>query len=133
MTTIDWLIIGFTILLAVWGYAQGLIVGALSLGGFAAGALLGARLAPLLLEDGSKSPYASLFGLIGGLVLGSMVALVLETVGSNIRRRLALTPLAGVDGVAGAIFIGALALGLAWLGGAAALQTPGATNLRREI
>ena len=133
MTTIDWLIIGFTILLAVWGYAQGLIVGALSLGGFAAGALLGARLAPLLLEDGSKSPYASLFGLIGGLVLGSVVALVLETVGSNIRRRLALTPLAGVDGVAGAIFIGALALGLAWLGGAAALQTPGATNLRREI
>ena len=133
MTTIDWLIIGFTILLAVWGYAQGLIVGALSLGGFAAGALLGARLAPLLLEEGSKSPYASLFGLIGGLVLGSVVALVLETVGSNIRRRLALTPLAAVDGVAGAVFIGALALGLAWLGGAAALQTPGATDLRREI
>lgn len=133
MTTIDWLIIGFTILLGIWGYAQGLIVGALSLGGFAVGALAGARLAPLLLEGGSKSPYASLFGLIGGLVLGSMVALVLETVGSNIRRRLALTPLAAVDGVAGAIFIGALALGLAWLGGAAALQTPGATDLRREI
>jgi S1-C subfamily serine protease len=133
LTTIDWLIIGFTILLAVWGYAQGLIVGAFSLGGFAAGALLGARLAPLLLEEGSKSPYAPLFGLIGGLMLGSVIALVLESVGSNIRRRLTLTPLAAVDGVLGAVFIGALALGLAWLGGAAALQTPGATDLRREI
>jgi S1-C subfamily serine protease len=133
VTTIDWLIIGFTILLAVWGYAQGLIVGALSLGGFAAGALLGARLAPLLLQEGSKSPYAPLFGLIGGLVLGSVVALVLESVGSNIRQRFALTPLAVVDGVAGAVLIGALALGLAWIGGAVALQTPGATDLRKDI
>jgi S1-C subfamily serine protease len=133
VTTIDWLIIGFTILLAFWGYAQGLIVGALSLGGFATGALLGSRLAPLLLAEGSKSPYAPLFGLIGGLVLGSVVALVLEAVGSNIRRRLVLTPLAVVDGVAGAVLIGALGLGLAWIGGAAALQTPGATDLRREI
>jgi S1-C subfamily serine protease len=133
VTTIDWLIIGFTILLAFWGYAQGLIVGALSLGGFAAGALIGSRLAPLLLEEGSKSPYAPLFGLIGGLVLGSVVALVLEAVGSNIRSRLVLTPLAVVDGVAGAVLIGALGLGLAWIGGAAALQTPGATDLRKEI
>jgi len=133
VTTIDWLIIGFTILLAVWGYAQGLIVGALSVGGFAAGALVGSRLAPLLLAEGSKSPYAPLFGLIGALVLGSVVALALEAVGSNIRRRLVLTPLAIVDGVAGAVLIGALGLGLAWIGGAAALQAPGATDLRKEI
>jgi S1-C subfamily serine protease len=133
VTTIDWLIIGFTILLAFWGYAQGLIVGALSLGGFAAGALIGSRLAPLLLEEGSKSPYAPLFGLIGGLILGSVVALALEAVGSNIRNRLVLTPLAVVDGVAGAVLIGALGLGLAWIGSAAALQTPGATDLRKEI
>jgi S1-C subfamily serine protease len=133
MTAIDWLIIGFTILLAFWGYAQGLIVGALSLGGFAAGALLGSRLAPLLLQEGSKSPYAPLFALIGGLVLGSVVALALEAVGSNIRNRLVLTPLAVVDGILGAVLIGALGLGLAWIGGAAALQTPGATDLRKEI
>jgi S1-C subfamily serine protease len=133
MTTIDWLIIGFTILLAFWGYAQGLIVGALSLGGFAAGALLGSRIAPLLLAEGSKSPYAPLFALIGGLVLGSVVALVLEAVGSNIRNRLVLTPLAVVDGVLGAVLIGALGLGLVWIGAAAALQTPGATDLRKEI
>jgi S1-C subfamily serine protease len=133
VTTIDWLIIAFTVLLAFWGYAQGLIVGALSLGGFAAGALVGSRLAPLLLAEGSKSPYAPLFGLIGGLVLGSAVAIALEAIGSNIRSRLTLTPLAVVDGIAGAVLIGALALGLAWIGAAAALQTPGATDLRRDI
>lgn len=133
MTTIDWLIIGFTILFSFWGYSQGLIVGALSLIGFAAGALAGSRLAPLLLAEGSKSPYAPLFGLVGALALGSIVALALEAVGSNIRSRLVLTPLAVVDGVAGAVLLGALALGLAWIGAAAALQAPGATDLRKDI
>ena len=34
VTTLDWIIVGLTALMAVWGYAQGLIVGALSLAGF---------------------------------------------------------------------------------------------------
>jgi S1-C subfamily serine protease len=122
-----------TIVAALWGYMQGLIVSALSLGGFAGGALAGSRLAPLLLEQGSRSPYAPVFGLVGALVVGSVVAIVLESVGSNIRRRLVLTPLAVVDGIAGAVLIGAVGLGLAWIGGAVALQTPGARNLRKDI
>ena len=32
MTAVDWIIVAFTLLMASWGYAQGLIVGALSLG-----------------------------------------------------------------------------------------------------
>jgi S1-C subfamily serine protease len=133
VTTIDWIIIVLTIVAALWGYMQGLIVSALSLGGFAGGALAGSRLAPLLLEQGSRSPYAPVFGLVGALVVGSVVAIVLESVGSNIRRRLVLTPLAVVDGIAGAVLIGAVGLGLAWIGGAVALQTPGARNLRKDI
>ena len=35
VTALDWIIVAFTLLMAVWGYAQGLIVGALSLAGFA--------------------------------------------------------------------------------------------------
>src|SRR5580704_4204004 len=38
MTGVDWLIVGFTLLLAFYGYLQGFIVGALSLIGFALGA-----------------------------------------------------------------------------------------------
>ena len=56
VTALDWIIVVFTVLMALWGYAQGLIVGALSLGGFAAGAFVGSRLGPLLLAEGAESP-----------------------------------------------------------------------------
>jgi hypothetical protein len=134
MTTLDWIIIGFTVLMALWGYLQGLVVSALSLAGFAAGAFAGSRLAPLLLAEGSRSPYAPLFGLIGALFVGGVVAAVLEELGSKVRRRIAiLAPIAVVDGLLGAVLIAGVALGLAWLGGAVALQTPGATGLRKDI
>src|SRR5258708_3406783 len=74
LTTLDWIIIAFLFLMALWGYLQGLVVSAFSLGGFAIGALVGARLAPVFLAGGSSSPYAPLFTLIGGLMLGSLAA-----------------------------------------------------------
>ena len=52
MTSIDWLIILFVAALAVLGHRQGLVVGALSLAGFAGGAVLGARFGPELLSEG---------------------------------------------------------------------------------
>jgi S1-C subfamily serine protease len=133
MTTVDWIIIAFTLLMALWGYAQGLVVSALSLGGFAVGAVAGSRLGPLLLTEGSKSPYAPLFALMGALFIGGIVAVVLEEVGTNINRRLTIGPFALVDGIAGAVLIGAVGLGLAWIGGAVALQTPGARQFREDI
>jgi S1-C subfamily serine protease len=132
VTTVDWIIVGFTVLMAVWGYSQGLIVGALSLAGFAAGALAGSRLGPLLLSEGSQSPYAPLFALAGAVLLGGILASGLEVVGFHLRRRVphALEP---IDGLGGAVLVGALGLGLVWLAGAVALQTPGARELRRDI
>ena len=132
MTTLDWMILAFTALMAIWGYAQGLIVGALSLTGFAGGALLGSRLGPLALEDGSHSPYAPLLALIGALVFGGILAAGLELLGFRLRHRLGNT-LGVVDGVGGAVLVGCLALGLAWIGGAVALHTPGAGELREPI
>ena len=70
VTAIDWLIVAFCLLLALYGYAQGFIVGIMSLVGFVAGALIGTRLAPLLLSGGSHSQYAPLFGLLGAYLLG---------------------------------------------------------------
>ena len=80
MTALDWIIVVFTLVMALWGYAQGLIVGALSLGGFAAGAFVGSRLGPLLLAEGAESPYAPLFALIGALMVGGILASGLELV-----------------------------------------------------
>jgi hypothetical protein len=132
VTALDWIIIAFTGLMAVWGYAQGLIVGALSLAGFAAGAFLGSRLGPLLLEEGSESPYAPLIALIGALMLGGILASGLELLGFHLRHRLG-ERLGVLDGVAGSALVACLGLGLVWIAGAVALQTPGVRELREPI
>ena len=136
MTAIDWIIIVFTLAMAVWGYAQGLIVGALSLVGFGAGAFLGSRLGPMLLEEGSQSPYAPLTALMGALVIGGILASVFEVLGFHLRRVLRARegePLRVIDGVGGAALLAFVGLGVTWIAGAVALQTPGLEELRRDI
>ena len=118
--------------MAAWGYQQGLIAGALSLAGFAAGALIGSRLGPLLLADGSHSPYAPLFALLGALMLGGVLASGLELLGFHLRRRLG-ERLGLLDGFGGALLVACLGLFLVWIAGSVALQTPGARDLREQI
>jgi S1-C subfamily serine protease len=132
VTALDWIIVVFTLLMALWGYNQGLIVGALSLAGFVAGAFIGSRLGPLLLSEGDESPYAPLFALGGALLLGGFLASSFEMVGFRLRVRLG-SRLGALDGVGGGVLLACLALGLAWIGGAVALQTPGANELRSPI
>src|ERR1700748_3851890 len=52
VSAVDWVIVAFPVLLAFYGYVQGFIVGALSLAGFAVGAVVGTRLAPLPVSQG---------------------------------------------------------------------------------
>jgi uncharacterized membrane protein required for colicin V production len=132
MTTIDWIILGFALLLGANGLRQGFIVGALQLAGFAAGAFAGSRIGPLVLHGGSHSPYAPLFALGGAVLLGSILAGGLEMAGTVLRSRLRLPGLDAVDGLLGAILGVALALGIAWIAGSVMLQTPG-LDLRRDI
>jgi hypothetical protein len=132
MTAIDWIIVAFTLLMALWGYSQGLIVGALSLGGFFGGAFLGSRLGPLLVHDGAHSPYAPLFALIGAFLIGGILASGLEVLGFQLRRRLP-AQLGVLDGIGGAVLIAAAGLMVCWIAGAVALQTPGAGGLRKDI
>ena len=133
MTAIDVIIVAFTLLLGLWGFTQGFIVGALSLLGFAIGAVIGTRIGPELLPDGPESPYAPLFGLLGALFAGGILAMGLEGIGIALRRRVRLPALGVVDGVLGAILIGCLGLAIAWILGAVALHTPGSTELRRAV
>jgi S1-C subfamily serine protease len=132
MTVVDWIIVAFTLLMAAWGYSQGLIVGALSLAGFLGGAALGSRLGPLIVHDGAHSPYAPLFALVGAFLIGGVLASGLEVLGFHLRRR--LDPRLGtLDGLGGAALIACAGLVLCWIAGAVALQTPGARELRRDI
>ncbi len=132
MTSVDWIIVAFTLLMALWGYMQGLIVGALSLAGFVGGALVGSRLGPLVLEEGSRSPYAPLAALVGALLVGGVLASMLEVLGFHLRRRLG-GGLEVLDGLGGSVLVGCVGLGLAWIVGAVALNTPGARELREPI
>ena len=133
MTPLDWLIVVFAGMLAVFGYRQGFIVGALSFGGFALGAFLGTRLGPLLLPQGSSSPYAPAFGLLGALLAGAILASGFEGFGFRVRRTISLRGVGLLDGVLGALLGLALGLAIVWIAAAVAAQTPGETRLRADI
>ena len=133
MTTVDWIILAFVAVVAVYGYAQGFVIGALSLAGFVAGGFAGSRLGPMVLEGGSSSPYAPLFALGGALLVGGLAATMFEFLGWSVRSRIRVPALGVADGLLGAVLMGAVAFGLSWTVGAVALQTPGAANLRDDI
>ncbi len=134
MTVLDWGIVVFTLALGLWGYRQGLIVGALTLVGFAAGAFAGSRVAPLLLRQGSDSPYAPLLAALGALLLGALVAVTLESLALGLRSKLIRgRGLHLADGAGGAALIASVALGLVWVFGAVALHAPGTPRLRVDV
>ncbi len=133
VTTIDWLIVAFTALLAIYGYVQGFIVGVLSLVGFALGAVIGTRIAPLILPGGDHSQYAPVFGLVGALLVGGVFASGFEGLGMRARTALRIPGLKTVDGLLGAVLTACVGLGIAWIVGAVALQSAGSQPLREDI
>jgi len=134
MTVLDWGIVAFTVALAMWGYRQGLIVGTLTLFGFAAGAFIGSRLGPLLLNQGAESPYAPLCAALGALMGGAVMAVALESFALGLRARLVRgRGLHLADGAGGAALISSVALGLVWVFGAVALHAPGTVRLRADV
>jgi S1-C subfamily serine protease len=133
MTTLDWMILAATLLFAVSGYFRGFIVGVLSLAGFIGGAVAGTRLADAVLASGAASPYAPLFGLLGALTAGAILALGFERLGVRLRRGLRLPFLGMVDGLLGALLSAAVALAIAWVLGVIVLALPGGGALRAEV
>jgi S1-C subfamily serine protease len=133
VTSLDWVIVAFTVLLAFAGARQGFVVGALSLAGFAVGAVIGTRLGPVVLPDGARSPYAPLFGLMGALLGGALLASGFGGVAQRMRGAIRLTGFGAVDAALGAVLSAAVALGIAWIAGAAAVQIPGQHELRRQV
>jgi S1-C subfamily serine protease len=134
MTGVDWIIVVVVALMALFGYAQGFLAGALSLLGFAVGAWVGTRVGPLLLAGGNDSPYAPVFGLVGALVAGAILASGFEGIGERLRFVARRVPGGSVvDGTLGAVLMACLGLALTWVVGAVALQTPGAREYRRDI
>jgi S1-C subfamily serine protease/uncharacterized membrane protein required for colicin V production len=133
VTGLDWIIVAFAAILAGFGFRRGFIVGVLSFGGFAIGAFIGTRLAPLLLQEGSASPYAPALGLVGALLAGAILAAGMEGLGFRVRRALIVPGVGALDGVLGALLGAALALGVVWIVAAVVAQAPDEKNLRGDI
>src|SRR4051812_9829900 len=131
VTGIDWLIVGVVLLLALFGWAQGFVAGALALAGFAVGAYVGTRVGPLLLDDGRRSPWSPAFGLVGALIAGMVFALGFEGVGARLRGRVRSPAATAVDGALGALLTAFVGLGITWVLGALALANGG--EARREV
>jgi S1-C subfamily serine protease len=131
VTGIDWLIVGIVLLLALFGWAQGFVAGALALLGFAVGGYVGTRLGPLLLDEGRRSPWSPAFGLVGALIAGMVFALGFEGVGARLRGRVRSPAATAVDGALGAVLTAAVGLGITWVLGALALANGG--DARREV
>lgn len=126
MNPIDIGIIVFALAMAAIGWERGLVLSGLPLAGFVGGVFAGARLAPSLLEGGAESPYAPAIAAGGGILLGLFLAIALEGVGRNLSDRLAQREAARrADSIGGAALFGALALTIAWVFGAVALNLPG--------
>jgi S1-C subfamily serine protease len=83
-----------------------------------------------MLEQGAESPYAPLGVLAGAVLVGALLAALGELVGSQVRARMGPSRL---DGMGGAVLLIAVALLIAWIAGAAALQTPALRSLRADL
>ena len=132
MTVVDWLAVGLVLAAALGGAAQGFVWSGLSLVGMAAGAVLGGRLAPLVLARGSSSPYAPAIALAGAVTLALVFEVLASGLGAAVRRR-ERRYLRELDSMAGVVAGALIGLIVVWVLGVMALQLPGHTQLREAV
>ncbi len=116
MSFVDLALIVVTLLFALSGFRQGLLVSATSIVGFLGGAVLGAQLSGPVADrvDGSSLTrvFAALVVVLAGALLGQILA---GAVGRAVRRRVTWEPAKVVDSVAGAVVSAAAVLLVAWM------------------
>jgi S1-C subfamily serine protease len=131
---VDWVILGFVFLVAIWGFRQGLIVGIFGLSGLMIGVVLGSRATPLLLESGTNSPYTPLFALLGAVLGGTLALGIAISLGDGLRSFAVRGPFGRLlDGAGGAVLAAAIGIGIVWIVGAAIVFSAGQGDLRNEV
>ena len=132
MSTADWVVIAVVAVCGLYGVSTGFLRGAFSLAGFALGAYFGARLAPLILSDGS--PYVPVVALGGAILAGMLMRGVAALVAGALRTSLGVIPgVRFLDRFAGLLLGLAAGVFLCWAIGAVLLYLPGETDLRRSV
>ncbi|MDQ6607890.1 MAG: trypsin-like peptidase domain-containing protein [Actinomycetota bacterium] len=120
MLAVDLILGALIALTVIWGFLRGVTVTTLALAGFGAGAVLGSRLAPLVLNGGLHSDYAPEVAVLGALIVGAVSAALCERLGLRVRHRLDRLGLGSPIG--GALLGGALGLTTVWILGTVAVQ-----------
>ena len=132
MSTADWVVIAVVALAGIYGISTGFLRGAFSLAGFAFGAYVGARLAPLILSDGS--PYVPVVALGGAVFCGMLMRGLAALLASALRTSIGVIPgMHFLDRVAGLVLGLVAGVFLCWAIGAVLLYLPGETDLRRSV
>jgi uncharacterized membrane protein required for colicin V production len=128
MTALDWALLLVLLLAAAGGTTQGFLASALGFVGFMGGALLGARLGPLVLPEQVDDVNAPVAAIFGATLLGIVLGVALQRLGDRLHHRLRSRPgalLRSIDAGLGAVFTAALVVLAAWFVSAMVLQTPG--------
>lgn len=127
---LDLLIVAFLVAGIAWGYHQGLSTTALAVAGFAAGAIIGSRVAPLVLDGGFEDPFAPAVSLPAALIFGALLAAALERLGFQLRHRVRRRSLADLfSGALLALGVGVVAV---WVVGTAAAQVESLKETLRD-
>ncbi|SFF51959.1 Colicin V production protein [Actinoplanes philippinensis] len=112
---VDIFLIVVMVLFAISGYRQGFVIGALSLGGFFSGVLIGLQLGPLLarqFENGTVRLVVALGVILILAVLGQTLA---GWLGTNLRQVIQSKPVQYLDDAGGALVSVIAVLFAAWL------------------
>lgn len=128
----DGILILLMLVFAISGYRQGFVIGALSIGGFFSGALIGLQLGPMIanrFSDGGARLGVSLVVIFVLAVLGQTLA---GWFGTRLRRAIASKPLQRIDDAGGALVSVVAVLLVAWLI-AVPLGSSPFPSLNREI
>ncbi|MBW6438378.1 MarP family serine protease [Actinoplanes hulinensis] len=115
MPVVDVILIVLMVLFAISGYRQGFTIGALSLGGFFSGVLIGLQLGPLIarqFENGTVRLVVALGVILVLAVLGQTLA---GWLGTNLRQVIQSRPMQYLDDAGGALVSIVAVLLAAWL------------------
>jgi S1-C subfamily serine protease len=132
VSTADWVVIAVVALAGIYGISTGFLRGAFSLAGFAFGAYVGARLAPLILSDGS--PYVPVVALASAVLCGMLMRGLAALLAGALQTSIGVIPgMRLLDRFAGLVLGLVAGVFLCWAIGAVLLYLPGETELRRSV
>lgn len=133
MNWVDLLVLALAILAAVSGSRQGMITALFSFAGVIAGAVIGVQLAPLLVAQFS-SPVARIsFGVGIVVFLVAMGETFGVWLGHEIKSKINMTRLTGVDNALGAVVQGLAVFVVAWLVAIPLTSAAGFTGLASAV